>query len=193
MAKDTIFNYKIDSRSFLKRAIDNLEIFEKEGIAANFFYSALELRFGIEARLNEYISAALNINGSSKVKVPEHAATRLLARLNNLNEHSENEKCLRFTSNKNDNSTELVFTPVTKNLANIHGKLGELLHYKFFNNNEYWYVRDLFINSNKKSILNYVALIKEGIEELKYATSGNLLYSSSFKKMVNEEFGVCEE
>ena len=61
--------FNTSARSFLAKSIDHLMEFEQEETLENFFYAALELRFGIEARLNEYLEPALRSIGKEICRV----------------------------------------------------------------------------------------------------------------------------
>ena len=78
------------------------------------------------------------------------------------------------------------FTPVSQRLAAIHGQLGELLHFKFFTNNEHWLIRKPLGRNPHSSIADYVPLLREGIAELQQATSGLLLSNPRFTELVEE-------
>ncbi len=85
---------------------------------------------------------------------------------------------------------EMQFTPVSQRLAVIHGQLGELLHYKFFINNEHWAVRTPLGGNPHRSIADFLPLLKEGVAELQLATSGSLLSNPRFTELVQQ---VAEE
>ena len=82
------------------------------------------------------------------------------------------------------------FTPVSQRLAAIHGQLGELLHYKFFINNEHWAIRKPLGGNPHRSVADFLPLLKEGIAELRQATSGSLLSNPRFTQLVQQ---VAEE
>ena len=46
-------------------------------------------------------------------------------------------KVVRTTNEQSGHQTVFEFTPVTRELARMHGKRGELLHYKFFVTNKH--------------------------------------------------------
>lgn len=183
---DPFFRFQTHSRAFLARARENLARFEMDGQVQDFYYAALELRFGIEARLNEYLSPALKRIGKEPKDVPDYVASKLLNRLAAIDPTSEQQTTLRFTSEQTGNSLVAHYTPVSRRLAAIHGQLGELLHYKFFVNNEHWLLRKLLGGNPHRSIPDFVMLLNEGMAELEQATVGKLLGNPKFTALVDE-------
>ena len=174
------------SRSFLERSIENLATFERDESVEHFIYAALELRFGIEARLNEYLGPALKSIGKDRKSITEFVASKLMKRLLSIDPDADRASTIRLTNEQNGQATTLHFTPVSPRLASIHGQLGELLHFKFFTNNEHWQVRNPLGGNPHSSIADYLPLLKEGIYELRQATSGSLLSNPKFTKIVEE-------
>jgi hypothetical protein len=180
------FRFPTSARAFLTRAAEHLARFEHEDAVESFFYAALELRFGIEARLNEYLASALKSVGKDSKSINEYVATKLLKRLVAIDPNAGRATAVRITSESDGNSTVLQFTPVSPRLAAIHGQLGELLHYKFFVNNEHWGVRKPLGGDPHRSLADFLPLLKEGIEELQSATSGLLLGTPQFTQLVKQ-------
>lgn len=174
------------ARSFLARSREHLKKFEKDESVEHFLYAALELRFGIEARLNEYLGPALKSIGMDSKDLSEYVASKLLKRLLTIDPDAGRASTLRITSEQSGSSSILQFTPVSARLAAIHGQLGELLHFKFFTNNERWLMRKPLGGAPHRSVADFVGLLKEGIGELEYATSGSLLSNLKFTKLVEE-------
>ena len=174
------------SRAFLARAVEHLTAFEESESLERFFYCALELRFSIEARLNEYLVPALNSIGKTNKSISEYVATKLLKRLMTIDPDAGRASALRITSEQDGRSTTLHFTPVSPRLAAIHGRLGELLHFKFFTNNEHWLVRKPLGGSPHCSVADYLPLLREAILELQNATSGSLTSNPRFTALVEE-------
>ena len=174
------------ARSFLARSREHLKKFEKDESVEHFLYAALELRFGIEARLNEYLGPALKSIGLDSKDLSEYVASKLLKRLLTIDPDAGRASTLRITSEQSGSSSILQFTPVSARLAAIHGQLGELLHFKFFTNNEHWLMRKPLGGTPHRSVADFVGLLKEGIGELEYATSGSLLSNFKFTKLVEE-------
>lgn len=180
------FQYQAHSRAFLARAREHLAHFEMDGQVQNFLYAALELRFGIEARLNEYLAPALDAIGKIHKDETEYVASRLLTKLAKIDPTSEQPATLRATSEQTGDSFVAHYTPVSRRLASIHGQLGELLHYKFFVKNEHWGWRKPFGRNPHRSIPDFVELLNEGVAELELATSGTLLENPKFTALVEE-------
>lgn len=178
--------FNTGARSFLARSIAQLAVFERDESVEHFFYAALELRFGIEARLNEYLGPALKSIGKDNKGVSEYVATKLLKRLISIDPDAGRASTLRITSGHSGHSTVMQFTPVSQRLATIHGMLGELLHFKFFTNNEHWLIRTPLGGNPHRSIADYLPLLKDGIAELQQATRGLLLSNPRFAELVEE-------
>ncbi len=75
-------------------------------------------------------------------------------------------------------------------VAEHDGQLGELLHYKFFTNNEHWAIKKPLGGKPHRSLADFLPLLNEGIAELRQATSGSLLSNPRFTKLVQD---VAEE
>jgi len=178
--------FNTGARSFLARSIAQLAVFERDESVEHFFYAALEVRFGIEARLNEYLEPALKSIGKDNKSISEYVATKLLKRLISIDPDAGRASTLRITGEQSGHSTVMQFTPVSQRLAAIHGQLGELLHFKFFTNNEHWLIRKPLGRNPHSSIADYVPLLREGIAELQQATSGLLLSNPRFTELVEE-------
>jgi hypothetical protein len=177
--------YSTVARSYLARAEEHLKAFQEEGDAARFFYAALELRYGIEARLQEYIDAALRSLKQEPSDTLAYVATKLMQQLKKLNPDADKVQGIRIAE---EGSGALAFsghyTPVTPRLAKIHGMLGELLHYKFFGNNKNWFIKGASRGPGKQTLTDHAALLQEAVEELRMATSGVILHSSFIKAAV---------
>jgi hypothetical protein len=180
------YNFQAHSRAFLARARDNFSQFESDGQVQYFFYAALDLRFGIEARINEYLAPALKTIGKEPKDVPEYVASKLLKKLNTIDSTSDQQSVIRITSENSVSTFEGHYTPVSRRLASIHGQLGELLHYKFFVKNERWLLRKPLGGDPHRSIPDFLELLREGITELEQATSGRLLGNPKFTELVQE-------
>jgi hypothetical protein len=179
-----MFDYPAHSRAFLGRAVTALAAFDTEDRADELFRAALELRFGIEARLFEYIEAALKTLKQEPKRIKDYSATKLLARLTALNPRAEHRVVVRITSEQTGSSSAFQFTPVTRELAIIHGKLGALLHFTYFSNNSMWYLRHRLDVEGVPTLLHARDLIQQGINELSQATAGSLLASAWFTERV---------
>jgi hypothetical protein len=185
----TFYQYGAHSRAFLERAIRHLHEFDANGSVESFFYAALELRFGIEARVNEYLDATLKSLGAESTRIVEYAATKLLRKLSSIAPEAERATQLRVTSEQTGNSAAFEYTPVSPALARMHGQLGELLHFKFFRNNPYWYIRTAFSNGSERTLVDYRNLLRDVVAEMQYSTRGTLLTHPKFTEIVNELLG----
>jgi len=174
--KNPFFKYNIPSVSFLERARNNIEVFDEEEKPEFLFYAALELRYGIEARLNEYIDASMKRQKNSPKRIKEYSASKLLKILAGLEPESKNHSRLTISIPGTNISSTLEYTPVTQELASAYGKLGEILHFKFFRNNPHWYYKDRIIEDlGDKSLLDYRDLLISFSNELEAANRGILL------------------
>lgn len=182
--------FHIGSRAFLERARGHLSAFRaSEDAAPSLFYAALELRFGIEARVTEYLQTAMKNLGRDASEVNDYVATKLLKRLTQIEPNYEQGGGLRITNEQNGHQTILEFTPVTRELARLHGKLGELLHYKFFLNNKHWQLKKPMGGQPHRSIGDFADMVDGGIAQLGEATRGLLLGHMRFTEIVSEVLG----
>lgn len=177
------FNFSSTSYDFLHRAEEELGKFDN-GQHGSIFYAALNLRFGIEARLYEYIRAAYRQNNND-AEIKEFVATKLLRKLIDIEPDWSNPCQIRFHVDGANNSGSLGFTPVTKKLAEMHGRLGEMLHYKFFENNPSWYI-DIELKDGYRNLRYYRQFLDDVRQELSYALSGSLLGHPKFTELVLE-------
>ena len=186
---DPLFRYPATSRAFLARAKETLATFDSEGSVSSFFTTALLLRFGIEARLFEFLDATLDQMGKKQEVGSEYVASKLLKRLVEENLRAESDVAVRITSERTGESTTLGFTPVSRELASMHGKLGGLLHFSFFRNNPDWYVRTESSGQNARTLLDHRRLLDQAISELTRATAGTLLSHPRFEQTVADVLG----
>jgi len=115
-------DYKISSRDYLERARLSLD----DGGFDSLFYAALELRCGIEARMQEYLEAQDFV--SKKLKKDWQ-----IAKLGKGLEEAfkNNEKIVRIKLFKPEEKTPfstLFYTPITPKLRKQGEKLGNYLH-----------------------------------------------------------------
>ena len=182
--------FHIGARAFLARAREHMSAFRaNDDETHRLFYAALELRFGIEARVSEYLQTAMKNLGRDASEVNDYVASKLLNRLTQIEPNYEQAGVLRITNEQNGHQTVLEFTPVTRELARLHGKLGELLHYKFFLNNKYWQLKKPLGGQPHRSIGDFAALVDDGISQLAKATRGSLLGHMRFTQIVSEVLG----
>jgi hypothetical protein len=183
---DLLYKYSAHSRAHLDRAKKLLEKFDNEDDVSSFFYAALELRFGIEARLYTYIEATYDLMGLDKNGIKDYVATKLLRRLISVDTDACKPVVLKVTEEQTGESVMLNYTPVTPKLAKMHGHLGEILHFKFFRNNSRWYFKGELRDSSQKTLLTYRRFLEDIINELDQATRGTLLCIPKFTQLVQD-------
>ncbi len=188
MIKGGIYRYERHARAFLSRAQNALESFKSDGDVEQLFVAALMLRYGIEARLFEYIEAALPraTREADLRKISEHRASKLLQQLTGLNPDATRQVTVQMSPSDNPKAAiGLLYTPVTDSLARIHGKLGGFLHFNFFTRNPYWYSTTR-AQSPGKTVLYAQDVIEQGIVELTEATRGTVLAAPQWQPMVDQ-------
>lgn len=189
-AKSPLFRFQTHSRAYLERAKAQLGRFDEADDVEALFNAALQLRYGIEARVWEYLTVALRGLGKSAESVGDYVATRLLKRLATADPESPRASVLTMRSEQSGMTTSMHYTPVSRDLAALHGRLGELLHHRFFIANPHWSVRWPLPPGGPRSLGNVRELLVEGMAGLEYATSGTLLGHPRFTALVQE---VMEE
>jgi hypothetical protein len=175
VSSDDFFSYNVPAFCFLERAQSLLDRFDK-GEVECLFYAALELRMGIESRLFEYIRSALKTAKQPPERIKEYSATKLLKRLARINPETQHTVAVGIRVAGGSVDGILNYTPVTPILASYHGKLGEVLHFNFFENNPEWFYKvrpEPPIES--KTLYSYRDFLITVSEELERATSGALL------------------
>ena len=180
------FSYLAHAHAFLTRAQEALAAFDSNDDVGALLQAALELRFGIEARLYQYIDAELGNTSTGRNRIKEYSATKLLAQLTGLNPKAASLSILRITSEQDGSSSTLYYTPVTRELAQIHGQLGNLLHYSYFWQNPHWFLKRRLSGPGLPALLHARDLVAKGIGELQKATSGSLLNNPVFKAAVEK-------
>lgn len=126
MQEHELVNYTATASEYLRRAKSQLELFDR-GHWPSLFYAALELRLGIEMRLETYLSAAQK----EKPKTKKYLGKDLRKELLNNNPDASREVTL-IMSVGNQPVSAMKYIPVTEKLANeYYGRLGNLLHWKF--------------------------------------------------------------
>lgn len=146
----------------------------ESNLRQNLLYSALELRLGVEARVQSYIQANEQI--SKEIKRGYHAGklTKALKAT-----HSDGKFVAEFSFNVpvNDQVTWFTFhfIPLSENLQSLYNKLGGYLHYK---ENDYDF-SDLWWDELK-------LLLYSGIKDLEICSNGGLLGVPLWKKSTNE-------
>jgi hypothetical protein len=188
MKDHNIYQYPAHSHAFLGRAKLAIELFKTEHDVQQLLIAALMLRFGIEGRLFEYIGAELpsSTRDAQMMQISEYQASKLLSRLTRMNPDAGREVLLTVRPDDGGDAVAWRYTPVTASLANLHGRLGELLHFNYFRKNPYWYIADRVAVSGLPTVLHALDLIERTIAELTEATSGSLLSHPQFKVAVQQ-------
>lgn len=187
-----LVRFHVSARAFLERAREQIAAFRADNDETqSLFYAALELRFGIEARVSEYLETAMKELGRDASEINDYVATKLLQKLIQIEPNYERAGVLVITNGQSGHQTVHEFTPVTRELAKLHGKLGELLHYKFFLNNKDWQLKEPMGGQPNRSIGDFADLVDDGITQLAEATRGKLLSHMRFTEIVSEV--LCEE
>ena len=148
--------YDISAIYYLRRA--------KQVFCSNdyqtWFYTALEIRFGVEARLREYLEYQSHVSKKKKKGWKPAALTQTIDSVFKL---PNQEAIFTFTSNKHPDVT-LTYRPITQELVSIVEKLGDYLH-----------------AANKEKMAGtmfwetFEHLLNRGVELLEYAISGEML------------------
>jgi hypothetical protein len=179
--------YYIGSRSFLERSQALLSVFDDTEDVSALLGAALQLRFGIEARLHEYLSATLRQLGREKSRIREYTASDLLKRLTREDPRAEHATHVRITQEQAPfNSTGMSYTPITKDLATTYGRLSDVLHYSFFPKRPGWMVRARSSTGSVETLLDARDIVALGIEQLTLATRGTLLAHPRFTALVRD-------
>jgi hypothetical protein len=188
MKKNNMYQYLAHSRAFLERARIAADLFKTEDDVQQLVIAALMLRFGIEARLFEYIEAALPAatRREQLMRISEYQASKLLSRLTRLNPKADGEVIVTMRSEDGGEQAVFRYTPVTDSLASLHGRLGELLHFNYFRKNPYWYMADRVDAPGLPTVLHAFDLVERAISELAEATSGALLSHPQFRRIVQQ-------
>ena len=183
---DTKYKYTYTSREFLKRAEENISKFDDTKAPKFLFYAALELRFGIESRLNDYIQSSRKQQKNSHKKIKSYTAKDLSKQLLKLDPYTSDNAQL-IISILGSNSTILEYTPVSDELVSCYGKLSDMLHFRFFKSHKNWYYQKRLKGKiGNWSLLDYRDLLVLISEELAKANSGLLLSPPIFQSGVDE-------
>jgi hypothetical protein len=178
------YSFDCYSNAFLNRAQVLMKRFDEAEDATCLFYAALELRYGIESRLYEYIDAACNTLKVTSEEKKEYAATRLLRKLVQMIPDAEEPATVIVSVAGSKNGIGFRYTPVTRKLAQMHGRLGETLHITFFRRNPNWYYRDSLTEYGQQSLTDLRRFLGEVEKELAEATSGQLRGCPQFTSAV---------
>ncbi|MFH1011930.1 MAG: hypothetical protein V1784_11940 [bacterium] len=153
--------YAAVSFEYLRKAKEQLELYD-HGNLHSLFYAALDLRFGIEMRLEEYRKVA----DMRKPRSRRYKAKELKKELLSADPEANTE--VQVTIGVGDEAVfGMKYTPVSDKLANEYsGRLGVLLHKKFKDNEDWIYGRWW---KEQRRFLQQVC------DELEYACSGEML------------------
>jgi hypothetical protein len=148
--------------------------------------AALELRYGIEARLDDYLRATLKQLGREDSPIAEFRASKLLKLLVKANPRAKGRSSVRFSNTASGSVSGFEYTPVTAELAKLHGTLGELLHYKFFATRKAWMVKQRSQGRSIETALDARDLVERGQNLLAEACRGTLLANAGFTSQVSK-------
>lgn len=178
-------DYQPHARAFLARARAHLGRFDDSNEGSGIVYAALDLRFGIEARLYDYLQPTLKRLGRSGPD--SYKAKKLLAKLRDLAPESEDPARLRIINEQTGGaSPDLVYTPVTSTLASDHGKLGGVLHYRFFHRHKKSWMIPMRSEKGRRTLHDWRHYLAEVADRLETACSGTLLTHPTFTTLVSE-------
>lgn len=184
LTENPFHSHMIDAEPFLERARLQLNRFD-EGELPALFYAAYELRAGIESRLHTYVKATYGKKELPKSWAKTYAATKLLNQLKNVSPNVDRESVLTITNEQTGAGFALRFTPVTPQLASMHGQLGSLLHFTFFLQNPDWMHKPI-IKSVGETLDTVRTWLGEVADELEVACRGNLLAPPEFQRLVKQ-------
>ena len=144
-----------------------------EGTAEGLFYAALEIRFGVEARMKEYLSVQDHIKRAKKedwqvAKLGKSIQTTF----------KTGDRVARFTVLHRETKevlSVLLYTPVTQKLQTMTKRLGKYLHSLTLDDqlSEQWWS-------------DFRAFLESAWREFKKATSGQLLGVPLIHKQTRE-------
>ncbi|EKY4197792.1 hypothetical protein RCQ53_005153 [Vibrio harveyi] len=150
--------YRVQARDYLERAKSLLS----DGSSSSLYYAAFELRCGFEARMNEYLDVQKHISAKKK---RGWQVSKIAQNIEDAFRIGEKSAIIRIVDrNDPDLILDMRYTPVRKNGRKIAEKLGNYLHRSTRYNapeDQYWD--------------NFRELLKDGVAELEYSTSGMLL------------------
>jgi hypothetical protein len=149
-----IRDYCTGSRDYLERAKRLRASRSTRGL----LYAALELRFGIEARLHEYL------DGSTKSKKGQWQIRVLVREIEDSLGEYTTPVVVTVTHPESGKKIKLEYTPVGPALKQIGERLGEYLHHTP--------ARDL---RSSAKVLVLANIVDAGIEGLSQATRGTLI------------------
>ncbi|MEQ1775193.1 MAG: hypothetical protein ABL891_15555 [Burkholderiales bacterium] len=161
--------YGTDAKDYLARAEDRLA----EGSAEALFYSALEIRCGIESRIKQYLAAQAHI---SKAKKSGWKIAKLAKGIEAA--FRTGDQIVEFSimdGPKGKVLATFLYTPVTSRLQKLGQQLGNYLH-----------VTTLPTNRDEVWWSELRAMLEESIHLLRMATTGELLGAPLLHKETNQ-------
>lgn len=154
----TEMEYRCGAKDYLDRARVRLSETNPESL----FYAALELRFGIEARLKEYFDAQAQ---TTKMKRDGWKISSLANHVESV--FKSRDKALRLTifdPSTNDEICVVLYTPVTTKLQKLGQRLGDYLH-----------APDKKHYENRQWLAEFREKLDDTFFRLEFALSGTLL------------------
>jgi hypothetical protein len=183
---DRFHEYHLHVLVFLQRADAMLARFDNDGQVSALFYAALELRYGIEARLNEYIDAERRQLKQADDEKRPYISQHLIKYLASLNPDSHRSAQLAFTPEQKEDGPgfQLQYRPMTPELARAHGKLGGFLHYEVFRQNPLFFAKFDVPDGNGLTISHVRQYLGAVASDLRYVAQGTMLTHTSFTRLV---------
>src|SRR5690349_8639930 len=126
-------SYRVTSRAYLARARARLD----EALPEPMFYAAFELRCGIQRRMQDYLVAQEQVAEHRRDgwRIPELAKDFETV-------FRTGDKVVRLVINAPSGDLALYFTPVTRRLQTMAGRLGKLLHAQNHHPDDHQWWRD---------------------------------------------------
>jgi hypothetical protein len=121
MEKTRGSEYDASSRGHLARARTQFAVGTKESL----FYAALELRYGIEARLHEYLDAGVDVVATKK---KPWRINHLRREVEQMFGSHQKPVVVAVTQPETAKKVEVEYTPVTRSLEKLGKKFGKYLH-----------------------------------------------------------------
>jgi hypothetical protein len=150
-----------DSRGNARECLKRAQELRQTGDAGKLYYAALEIRFGIEARLCEYLTAP---GDSICLRQIPWRIPSLKKSVDRLHGEVERPIAVTFYDPATHSSVICEYTPVTEKLKKVGERLGNYLHYSPQRRKD---------PTRMEGGLG--ALIDLGIQELAIATRGTFL------------------
>jgi hypothetical protein len=167
--------YRTTSRDYLARAI----ALRSSGSPEALFHAALELRFGIEARLHEYLAGAAKL---ATVKKGLWQIRRLTREVDSVFDVYEKPVAVSFIHPDTGEKMKIEYTPVTSALRRVGERLGDFLHFT-----------PAHQQTGTGLIERLAAIVDSGISGLREATRGTLLGPPAGAGPKNEQIRLMFE